>query len=81
MKLALFLALAAAQWQALSVPNKASFRGLSAVDDNVVWVSGTEGTVLLTADGARLGARSKFQGQMTWISAASVPSMPRGPSS
>jgi len=53
MKLALFLALAAAQWQPLSVPSKASFRGLSAVDDNFVWVSGTEGTVLLTADGGK----------------------------
>ena len=53
MKLALLLALAAAQWQTLTVPSKASFRGLSAVDDDIVWVSGTEGTVLRTTDGGK----------------------------
>ena len=53
MKLALFLALAAAQWQPVPVPSKASFRGLSAVDDNIVWVSGTEGTVLRTTDSGK----------------------------
>jgi photosystem II stability/assembly factor-like uncharacterized protein len=53
MKLALFLALAATQWQTISVPSKASFRGLSAVDDNVVWVTGTEGTVLRTIDAGK----------------------------
>jgi len=53
MKLALFLALAVAQWQTLSVPSKASFRGLSAVDDNIVWVSGTEATVLRTIDAGK----------------------------
>jgi len=50
MKLALVLVLAAAQWQTLPVPAKASFRGLSAVDDTIVWASGTEGTVLRTTD-------------------------------
>lgn len=53
MKLALFLALAAAQWQTVTVPSKASFRGLSAVDDNIIWVSGTEGTVLRTTDAGK----------------------------
>jgi photosystem II stability/assembly factor-like uncharacterized protein len=53
MKLALLLALTAAQWQTLTVPSKASFRGLSAVDDNIAWVSGTEGTVLLTKDAGK----------------------------
>lgn len=53
MKLVLLLALTAAQWQALPVPSKASFRGLSAVDDNIVWVSGTEGTVLLSTDAGK----------------------------
>ena len=53
MKLALFLALAAAQWQALPVPSKASFRGLSAVDDHIVWVSGTEGTILRSTDAGK----------------------------
>ncbi len=51
--LALFLALAASQWQTLPVPTKASFRGLSAVDDNIVWASGTEGTVVRTTDGGK----------------------------
>jgi photosystem II stability/assembly factor-like uncharacterized protein len=53
MKLALVLALAAAQWQTLPVPAKASFRGLSAVDDTIVWASGTEGTVLRTTDAGK----------------------------
>ena len=53
MKLALFLALAAAQWQLVPLPSKASFRGLSAVDDNIVWVSGTEGTVLRTVNAGK----------------------------
>lgn len=33
------------------VTTTASFRGLSVVDDRVVWVSGTRGTVLRTTDG------------------------------
>ena len=53
MKLALFLAIAATQWQPVTVPSKASFRGLSAVDENIVWVSGTEGTVLRTTDSGK----------------------------
>lgn len=53
MKLALFLALAAAQWQPVPVPSKANFRGLSAVDDNIVWISGTEGAVLRTTDSGK----------------------------
>ena len=53
MKLALVLALAAVQWQVVPVPSKASFRGLSAVDDNIVWISGTEGTVLRTTDSGK----------------------------
>ncbi len=53
MKLALFLALAATQWQTVTVPSQASFRGLSAVDDSIVWVSGTEGTVLRTTNAGK----------------------------
>ena len=53
MRLALLLALAASQWQPVTVPSKASFRGLSAVDENIVWVSGTEGTVLRTTDSGK----------------------------
>jgi photosystem II stability/assembly factor-like uncharacterized protein len=59
MKLALLLALAATQWQTLPVPSKASFRGLSAVDDNIVWASGSEGTVLRTTDGGKTWTKLK----------------------
>lgn len=48
--LTLFLALAAAQWHTIPVSTAASFRGLSAVDENIVWASGTGGTVIRTID-------------------------------
>ena len=56
--IAFVLALSAAapianEWQTVQVPSKASFRGLSAVDDNIVWISGTEGTVLRTTDSGK----------------------------
>lgn len=38
-------------WQKIAVSASASFRGLSAVDANVVWASGTDGTVIRTTDG------------------------------
>lgn len=38
-------------WETLSVATTASFRGLSVVDDRVVWASGTRGTVIHTTDG------------------------------
>ncbi len=38
-------------WQLLESGTSASFRGLDAVDDNVVWVSGTGGTWGRTLDG------------------------------
>ena len=40
-----------AQWQKQTVDTKASFRGLSVVDTNIVWASGTGGTVIRTIDG------------------------------
>lgn len=40
-------------WKPASVATTASFRGLSVVDDNVVWASGTRGTVIHTTDGGR----------------------------
>ncbi|WP_033287511.1 WD40/YVTN/BNR-like repeat-containing protein [Amycolatopsis jejuensis] len=40
-------------WRLLPTGVTAQFRGLSAVDDRVAWVSGTEGTVLRTVDGGR----------------------------
>jgi len=39
-------------WELLKVETAASFRGLSVVDDRVIWASGTGGTVIRTADGA-----------------------------
>jgi len=40
-----------AQWTPLQAPTKASLRGLSAVDARIAWVSGTNGTILVTTDG------------------------------
>jgi photosystem II stability/assembly factor-like uncharacterized protein len=42
---------AQATWESLKVETTASFRGLSVVDDRVVWASGTRGTVIHTTDG------------------------------
>ena len=40
-----------AQWNKQSVDTKAGFRGLSIVNEKVVWASGTGGTVIRTTDG------------------------------
>ncbi|MEE8585415.1 MAG: YCF48-related protein, partial [Acidobacteriota bacterium] len=40
-------------WQRFESGVSASFRGISAVSDQVVWVSGSQGTVLLTKDGGK----------------------------
>jgi photosystem II stability/assembly factor-like uncharacterized protein len=45
------IGVADAQWEKVSVPTSASFRGLSVVSPNVIWASGTGGTVIRTADG------------------------------
>jgi len=42
-----------AQWIRQNVDTTASFRGLSVVDQNVVWASGTGGTVIKTTDGGK----------------------------
>jgi photosystem II stability/assembly factor-like uncharacterized protein len=52
---------ARAQWDALTSGTNASLRGLSVVDDSVVWASGQRGTVIRTIDGGN-----------TW-SAVSIP--------
>ena len=39
------------QWVKQTVDTTASFRGLSVVDKNTVWASGTRGTVIRTTDG------------------------------
>ena len=38
-------------WQKIAVSTSAGFRGLSAVNANVVWASGTDGTVIRTVEG------------------------------
>jgi photosystem II stability/assembly factor-like uncharacterized protein len=58
MKLLVFMLLsvvvsASAQWQKMNVATTASFRGLSVVNENVVWASGTEGTIIRTVDGGK----------------------------
>lgn len=52
--IALILAAAVhAQWQKQNVDTKSGFRGLSVVNENVVWASGTGGTVIRTIDGGK----------------------------
>ena len=46
----LYLPIAHAQWQLQDSHSTASFRGVHNVGNGVVWVSGTEGTVLHTTD-------------------------------
>ncbi|HKW74409.1 MAG TPA: hypothetical protein VJN64_02700 [Terriglobales bacterium] len=57
MKFALvFLLLATtahAQWTRMSVPTTAGLRGLSVTSDQVIWASGTGGTVVRTIDGGK----------------------------
>ena len=38
-------------WETVDVGTDASFRGLHVVDDNVIWASGTKGTVIVSSDG------------------------------
>ena len=47
------LSIANAQWQKQTVETDASFRGLSVVSENVIWASGTGGTVIRTTDGGK----------------------------
>lgn len=42
-----------AQWIKQTVDTTASFRGLSVVNENIVWASGTGGTVIRTIDGGK----------------------------
>ncbi len=42
-----------AQWQRPTIDTKASFRGLSVVNQNVIWASGTGGTFLRSIDGGK----------------------------
>lgn len=51
-----------AQWQKQEIVTSASLRGLSVVNQNVVWASGTGGTVVKTADGGKNWERQKVAG-------------------
>ncbi|MBK7706971.1 MAG: hypothetical protein IPJ30_14710 [Acidobacteria bacterium] len=42
-----------AQWQKQTIDTKSGFRGLSVVNANVVWASGTGGTFVRTIDGGK----------------------------
>lgn len=44
---------AQAQWQVQTSNTTASFRGLSAVSENIAWASGTQGTYIRTIDGGK----------------------------
>ena len=44
---------AGAQWTKVDVPTTASLRGLSVINQNVIWASGTGGTVIKTIDGGK----------------------------
>src|SRR5690348_12154333 len=52
--LLLLIATASAQqWTRLNLPTTASFRGLSVVNDKVIWASGSDGTVVRTVNGGK----------------------------
>lgn len=57
-----FAITANAQWQPQKVETTASLRGLSVVDQNVVWASGTDGTFLRTTDAGKSWKVGKVQG-------------------
>src|SRR5262249_27356444 len=52
--LILLVAIAAnAQWERVNGATTSSFRGLSVVNKNVIWASGSDGTVMHTTDGGK----------------------------
>ena len=57
---------AQATWEPLKVETTASFRGLSVVDDRVVWASGTRGTILHTTDGGNTWRVDSIPGAATF---------------
>lgn len=50
------VAVVASPWVEASVDTTADLRGLHVVDENVVWASGTDGTILYTSDGGETWA-------------------------
>ena len=51
-----------AQWSLQQLDTKASFRGLSVVNNKVIWVSGTNGTVLRTLNGGQTWQTNTVKG-------------------
>jgi len=51
--------MARAQWQRQAIDTDADFRGLSVVNSQVAWVSGTKGTWARTTDGGKIWSVSK----------------------
>jgi photosystem II stability/assembly factor-like uncharacterized protein len=49
-------------WAQVNVPTTASLRGISVVNDKVVWASGAEGTVIRTLDGGKTWAALNVEG-------------------
>ncbi len=50
------------QWQKQTIDTKASLRGLSVVNEKVIWASGTGGTFLRTIDGGKTWSVGKIPG-------------------
>jgi photosystem II stability/assembly factor-like uncharacterized protein len=48
-----FFAIANAQWTKQTIDTKAGLRGLSVVNEKIIWASGTGGTVIKTTDGGK----------------------------
>src|SRR5688572_30275212 len=60
---AIGVGLLAAGWEPQAVPTRASFRGLSVVDANVVWASGSRATIVRTTDGGRTWTVDSIRGK------------------
>ena len=44
-------------WQTFSIPNEPSLRGIAVFNENIVWVTGTSGTISKTEDGGQTWTR------------------------
>ena len=58
----LLVTTANSQWQQQKIDTSASLRGLSVVNENVIWASGTGGTYLRTIDGGKSWTVGKIVG-------------------
>lgn len=63
--LVIFSLPALAQWQPQESHTQESLRGVSVVDQNIVWASGTHGTYLLTTDGGANWVAAQVPGAET----------------